>query len=121
MHKGPRHPSQWNLIRRAIVADRPALAGLCFIAAVVVVSAAIPLFSPYDPTAPVDGPRLAPPLTPGHLLGIDSQQRDVLVRLLWGGANLLALGRPSYRGRDAGQSRARFDGSVRRRVRGNGD
>ncbi|HYM68081.1 MAG TPA: ABC transporter permease [bacterium] len=92
MRKEPRHPSQWKLICRAVVADRPALAGLVFIAAVVFVSVAVPLFSPYDPTAPVDGPRLAPPLTPGHLLGIDSQQRDVLVRLLWGGRISLLSG-----------------------------
>ncbi len=77
---------------RAIAADRPALAGLVFIAAIVLTSAAAPVLSPYDPTVPVDAPRLAPPLTPGHLLGIDSQQRDVLARLLWGGRISLVAG-----------------------------
>jgi ABC-type dipeptide/oligopeptide/nickel transport system permease subunit len=92
MSEGRRHASQWNLIRRAVIADRPALAGLLFIAAIVLVSVTIPFISPYDPTAPVDGPRLAPPLTPGHLLGIDGQQRDVLARLLWGGRISLVSG-----------------------------
>ncbi len=55
-------------------------------------SAAAPVLSPYDPTVPVDGLRLAPPLTPGHPLGIDSQQRDVLARLLWGGRISLVAG-----------------------------
>src|SRR5205807_1156338 len=51
-----------------------------------------PLFSPYDPTIPVNGSRLAPPFTPGHPFGIDSQQRDVLARLLWGGRISLLAG-----------------------------
>jgi ABC-type dipeptide/oligopeptide/nickel transport system permease subunit len=84
--------SSWALIWRAVVADRPALAGLLFIALVVLVSVTAPLFSPYDPTAPVDGSRLSPPLTPGHPLGIDGQQRDVLARLLWGGRISLLSG-----------------------------
>lgn len=84
--------SSWALIWRALVADRPALAGLLFIALVVVVSVTAPLFSPYDPTAPVEGERLSPPLTPGHPLGIDGQQRDVLARLLWGGRISLLSG-----------------------------
>lgn len=84
--------SAWALIWRAIAVDRPALAGLAFIGAVVLVSVTAPLFSPYDPTAPVNGSRLAPPLTPGHPLGIDGQQRDVLARLLWGGRISLVSG-----------------------------
>jgi peptide/nickel transport system permease protein len=85
-------PSAWRHTWTAIVADRPALVGLIFIAAVVLVSAGAPLWSPYDPTVSVDGPRLAPPFTAGHPLGIDGEQRDVLARLLWGGRISLVSG-----------------------------
>ncbi|TMI84653.1 MAG: hypothetical protein E6H03_01610 [Bacillati bacterium ANGP1] len=62
----PASLAAWALIWRATVADRPALAGLMFVIAVVLVSVAAPVFSPYDPTVPVSGSRLAPPFTPGH-------------------------------------------------------
>ncbi len=88
----PASLAAWALIWRATVADRPALAGLMFVIAVVLVSVAAPVFSPYDPTVPVSGSRLAPPFTPGHPFGIDSQQRDVLARLLWGGRISLLAG-----------------------------
>jgi peptide/nickel transport system permease protein len=92
VHLGAAPRSPWAHIWRAIVADRPALAGLVFIIVVVLVSITAPLFSPYDPTAPVNGSRLAPLFTPGHPLGIDGQQRDVLARLLWGGRISLLSG-----------------------------
>jgi len=92
MLRKPKYSSQWDLFGRAIAADRPALAGLVFIALIILVSLTIPIFSPYDPTAPVDAPRLAPPMTPGHPLGVDSHQRDVLTRLLWGGRLSLLSG-----------------------------
>ena len=87
-----RTKSQWSFFRRAIVADHSALVGLLFIAVIVLVSLTIPFFSVYDPTAQVDAPRLAPPLTPGHLLGVDGHQRDELTRLLWGGRISLLSG-----------------------------
>jgi len=92
MRQNAKYPSQWTLFSRALAADRPALAGLIFIAALGLLSLGIPLWSSYDPTAPVDVPRLSPPLTPGHVLGIDSHQRDVLTRLLWGGRVSLLAG-----------------------------
>jgi ABC-type dipeptide/oligopeptide/nickel transport system permease subunit len=92
MRQKTTHTSQWSLFSRALAADRPALAGLLFIAAIALMSLGIPFWSPYDPTAPVDVPRLSPPLTPGHVLGIDGHQRDVLTRLLWGGRISLLSG-----------------------------
>jgi peptide/nickel transport system permease protein len=92
VYAGAAAPSSWTLIWRAVAADRPALAGLVFLGLVVVVSVTAPVFSPYDPTAPVEGTRLSPPFTPRHLLGIDGQQRDVLARLLWGGRISLLSG-----------------------------
>jgi len=70
---------------RAFASDRAALFGAVVIGLTLLVSLTVPLFSPYDPTVPVPGIRLAPPLTPGHLLGGDGQERDELTRLLWGG------------------------------------
>ena len=53
---------------------------------VVFVSTFAPLLSPYDPTVASEAAgRLAPPFTPGHLMGTDGQGRDVLSRIIWGG------------------------------------
>ncbi|HBY97519.1 MAG: ABC transporter permease [Ardenticatenaceae bacterium] len=65
--------------------DRPALLGACFLALVILGSLAAPLVSPYDPARGFDTLRLAPPLSPDHLLGTDVQGRDVLSRIIWGG------------------------------------
>jgi ABC-type dipeptide/oligopeptide/nickel transport system permease subunit len=81
----PEAPSQWAIFWTAFMMDRPAVIGLAVIVLTGVVSLTVPLFSPYDPTVPIAGIRLAPPLTPGHLLGGDGQERDELSRLLWGG------------------------------------
>ena len=77
--------SQWAAFWTVFTSDAAALLGLVVIVITVVVSLTVPLFSPYDPTVAIAGIRLAPPLTPGHLLGGDSQERDELARLLWGG------------------------------------
>jgi peptide/nickel transport system permease protein len=78
-------PSGSASMWRAFSSDRAALIGAVVIGLTALVSLTIPLYSPYDPTVPTPGIRLAPPLTPGHLLGGDGQERDVLTRLLWGG------------------------------------
>jgi peptide/nickel transport system permease protein len=80
-----RVPSRWATFWTAFSADRLAVVGLAIIGITIVVSLTVPFFSPYDPTVPIPGIRLAPPLTPGHLLGGDGQERDELSRLLWGG------------------------------------
>jgi peptide/nickel transport system permease protein len=81
----PQAPSRSTSLWRAFITDRAALFGAAVIGLTVFVSLTVPLYSPYDPTVPIPGIRLAPPLTPGHLLGGDGQERDVLTRLLWGG------------------------------------
>jgi peptide/nickel transport system permease protein len=66
--------------------DRLAIAGLVILIAAIILSIAAPLVSPYLPdVADHQAGRLAPPLTAGHLLGTDSQGRDILSRLIWGG------------------------------------
>lgn len=67
-----------------------ALLGLLILLCALLVSLFAPWLSPYDPLAAFDGLRLAPPGTPGHLLGLDNQGRDVLSRIIWGGRSLLA-------------------------------
>jgi peptide/nickel transport system permease protein len=44
-----------------------------------------------DPNARGAGPRL-PPFTEGHILGTDSNQRDVFSRLIWGARSSLTVG-----------------------------
>ncbi|MGW5635824.1 ABC transporter permease [Streptomyces sp. NPDC003832] len=71
MNRVPRH---WR---------RPGLLVPAFLAAVLVVLAvAGPLLAPDAPDAGSLRDRLLPPGSPGHLLGTDSQGRDVLSRLL---------------------------------------
>ncbi len=71
---------------RRLQANKLALASLAFIVFMLLVSLLAPWISPYDPNAAADPSlRLAPPGTPGHLLGLDGQGRDLLSRLIWGG------------------------------------
>lgn len=67
-----------------------ALLGLGIFLTAVVLSLAAPWVAPYDPLVSFDGLRLAPPGTPGHLLGLDNQGRDITSRLIWGGRTILA-------------------------------
>jgi ABC-type dipeptide/oligopeptide/nickel transport system permease subunit len=70
---------------RAFAQDRMALVSAVFLVLVVLISLAAPLIAPHDPLQGFDALRLAPPLTPDHLLGTDGQGRDILSRILWGG------------------------------------
>ncbi len=58
--------------------------GLVVIIAIVLLAVLAPHVAPYDPDAGDGALRLAPPLTPNHLLGLDGQGRDILSRLIWG-------------------------------------
>jgi ABC-type dipeptide/oligopeptide/nickel transport system permease subunit len=65
-------------------------AGAAVITVIVAVSLLAPLIAPDSPLAQNFAERFRPPFTPGHLLGTDSEGRDVLSRLIWGGrASLL--------------------------------
>jgi peptide/nickel transport system permease protein len=59
-------------------------AGTAVVAATVCMTILAPVLAPYNPTLPTTLPRLAPP-GPGHLLGTDQLQRDVLSRIIYGG------------------------------------
>jgi len=58
----------------------------------VLLALAAPLLAPADPTAGHLADRLLDPGAPGHLLGTDSQGRDLLSRLLWAARPSLTAG-----------------------------
>jgi ABC-type dipeptide/oligopeptide/nickel transport system permease subunit len=80
------HRSGLQLALLALTKDKLALAGTVVVLLAIGVALGAPWVSPYDPNAAdMTVGRLAPPLTPGHLLGTDGQGRDILGRLIWGG------------------------------------
>jgi peptide/nickel transport system permease protein len=78
----------WNAFRR----DPAATASLVFLLVVILAALVAPWISPSDPYDAVNSARNAPPGTPGFLLGADSDGRDVLSRLIWGGRISLTVG-----------------------------
>lgn len=78
----------WTAFRR----DTAASVSLIFLLIVILTALAAPWISPSDPYEAVNSLRNAPPGTPGFLLGADSDGRDVLSRLIWGGRISLTVG-----------------------------
>ena len=77
---------------RVFARDHQAMVGAIIIAVVAGLAVLAPLVSPYDPIKADGSDRLAPPLTPGFILGTDEQGRDILSRLIWGGRASLVVG-----------------------------
>ena len=74
-----------------------AVAGLLVALAFVLTAIFAPWIAPYPPDATDFNATLAPPFTPGHLLGTDELGRDVFSRIIWGSrasieAGVLATG-----------------------------
>ncbi len=63
----------------------PLLIGAALLVTVIVATLAAPLITSYDPNELDPLNPLAPPLTPGHVLGTDAFGRDILSRILYGG------------------------------------
>jgi peptide/nickel transport system permease protein len=59
------------------------LAGLVILAMVVLLGAAAPLLTPYDPIAQKLDEAFKPPLSPNHVLGTDNFGRDIWSRILY--------------------------------------
>lgn len=70
--------------------EPPALAAAAVILAYLVVALTAPLWAPYDPSAVMAGPPLAPP-GHDHLLGTDSLGRDVFSRVVHGSRPVLVM------------------------------
>jgi ABC-type dipeptide/oligopeptide/nickel transport systems, permease components len=70
---------------RVLVKDKIALLGMIIILLVIISAIFAPIISPYNPNVGNGAMRLSPVGTPGHILGLDSQGRDILSRLIWGG------------------------------------
>lgn len=80
----------WQRAVRRLVKRRAAVIGLAVVLFFIVIAAAAPLISPYDPLATSwAAVRKAP--SGAHLFGTDEIGRDVLARIIWGSrASLLA-------------------------------
>ena len=72
--------------------DRAALISLIFLVAVLLASIFAPYISPHDPYEAERMMRNKPPLTENYLLGSDSNGRDILTRLFYGGRTSLLVG-----------------------------
>ena len=88
----PQTPGTLRAVWARFRTDRLATACLAILALIVVVCIAAPLTSPHDPLATEAVNRLAPPGSPGHVLGTDGEGRDLLSRLIWGGRVSLVTG-----------------------------
>ena len=64
---------------------------IMFLAFVIGTAVLAPLMSPYTPTEQDLDNRLAPPGTPGHVLGTDDFGRDLLTRIMYGSRSVLAI------------------------------
>jgi peptide/nickel transport system permease protein len=86
-----RRPPRVLLAWRAMSSNKVAVVAGALIAVVVLAAALAPWVAPHDPLVGDAGERLQPIGTPGHLLGLDGQGRDVLSRLIWGGRYSLTV------------------------------
>jgi len=84
----PPRRTGWSLLLH----NRLAAFGLLLLAVTLLSALIAPLLPLPDPDATDLLQRLAPPLTPGHLLGTDALGRDMLSRLLWGTRVSVAVG-----------------------------
>lgn len=79
-------------IWRGIKGDPYALAGALIILMFVICALFAPLIAPYDPNEADPALRLRGMGTPGHILGLDAQGRDILSRLIYGSRYSLVAG-----------------------------
>lgn len=68
----------------AFVRDRGAVAAVVLLIVVVLIAIFAPVIAPFDPNVGDPTQLLSPPLVGGHLLGTDTQGRDLVARLIFG-------------------------------------
>lgn len=66
------------------ISDRLGLLGAVILLVCILMALLAPVVAPYDPNEAFPLLRLNGPGTPGHLLGLDTQGRDVLTRIVYG-------------------------------------
>lgn len=87
-----KHESRWLRGWRAFARDRAALISLIFLGIVILLAVFADFVSPHDPFEAERLMRNRPPLTEGYWLGSDSNGRDILTRLFYGGRISLLVG-----------------------------
>ena len=85
-------PGRARLAWQAFAQDRAALVSLIFLLIGAGLAVFAPVVSPHDPYEAVNSMRNAPPGSDGFLLGTDSNGRDMLTRLIYGGRISLVVG-----------------------------
>jgi peptide/nickel transport system permease protein len=73
-----------RLLRKRFLRRPLAVAGLLVALAFIVTAILAPWIAPYSASATDFNATLAPPFSPGHLLGTDELGRDQLSRIIWG-------------------------------------
>jgi peptide/nickel transport system permease protein len=81
----------WRLAFERFRAHKPALAGIAVLSLLAMLSAAVPLISPYDPERTALLVIYEPP-SPTHPFGTDGLGRDLATRILYGGRVSLSVG-----------------------------
>ena len=81
----------WRLAFERLRAHKPALAGIAVLSLLAILSAAVPLISPYDPERTALLFIYEPP-SPAHPFGTDGLGRDLATRILYGGRVSLSVG-----------------------------
>jgi peptide/nickel transport system permease protein len=87
----PSERGHWQLALERFRQHRPALAGIAVLSLLAVLSATVPLISPYDPERTALLLIYEPP-SPAHPFGTDGIGRDLATRILFGGRVSLAVG-----------------------------
>jgi peptide/nickel transport system permease protein len=77
----PRTPLSWVRLRGRV----PLIVGITIVVLITLSAVFAPLLAPYDPNQQDLLHALAPPFSPGHLLGTDQYGRDLLSRVLYAG------------------------------------
>ncbi len=90
--QGTNTHSRTYLAWLAFAEDKAALFSLVFLLIVALMAAFAPYVSPHDPYEAVNSLRNAPPGSGDFLLGADSNGRDILTRLIYGGRISLVVG-----------------------------